>query len=58
MKSCGKRKCQIRKYVDERSAFSSGHHTYNINSAFDCDSEAVIYLIISKRCNKIYVGVP
>ena len=56
MKKCGKRRCQLCKYVDEENTFSSVNHTYNINSSFDCDSEAVFYLIICKKFNKICVG--
>ena len=30
--------------------------SFHINHSFDCDSQAVVYLITCKRCGKQYVG--
>ena len=56
MKRFGKTHCQICDFVDESNTFGPSDHTYFINFAFDFDSEEVVYLIICKKCKKIYVG--
>ena len=38
------------------NTFGPSEHAYYINFAFDCNSEGVVYLIICKKCKKIYVG--
>ena len=45
MKRCGKSRCQICQYINEGNEFGSGEKTYVINSAFDWDSQGVIYII-------------
>ena len=58
MQPCDKLRCQICRYVPGPNTFqdSSFKHTYFINYKFDCDSSAVIYLLICKRCKMSYVG--
>ena len=56
MKRCGKRRCQICNYVEERCTFDETRRTYHINFSFGCDSVVVVYLIRCRKCRKIYVG--
>ena len=55
MKKCGKSRCQICKFVKEGCTFGE-NGSFVINFAFDCDSKGVIYLIVCKKCCKVYVG--
>ena len=56
MRKCGKSRCQICNFVEEGSTLCRNGRTFHINYLFDCDSAGVIYLIICKKCSKIYVG--
>ena len=56
MRISGRTRCQICRYVEERDIFGLGNRMYDIYYAFESDSEAVIYLIICRKCQKIYVG--
>ena len=56
MKKCGKSRCQICKFVKEGCASDGENSFFVINLTFDCDSKGVIYLIVCKKCCKVYVG--
>ena len=58
MKRCGKRRCEICKFVKEGRSFHNnlGNREYYVNYDFDCDSKGIVYLIKCKKCSKQYVG--
>ena len=55
MRKCGKSRCQIYNFVEEGSKFCRNGRIL-LYYLFDCDSAGVIYVIICKKCSKIYMG--
>ena len=56
MRKCCKSRCENCNFVDEGSTFCRNGRIFYIKYLVDCDSAGVIYLIICKKCSKIYVG--
>ena len=56
MRKCDKSHCQICNFVEEGSTFCRNGHIFYMNYLFDCDWAGMIYLIMCKKCSKVYVG--
>ena len=42
-------------FLKREVLFKGKNRVFSINYAFDCDSKGVVYMIICKRCEKVYV---
>ena len=56
MIKCGKSRCQICNFVEEGSTPCRNGCIFYIHYLFDSDSAGSIYLIMCKKCSKIYEG--
>ena len=57
--SCGKRNCQVCKFIVNADKFSpiATDETFKINKGpLNCNSKKDIYLSESKKCKNLYVG--
>lgn len=53
---CLRRICTSCPFINESPAIKFPNRIFYINDYFTCSSINVIYVIICKRCNKMYIG--
>ena len=56
--SCKRRRCNTCKFVTNCSAIhiKGSNGSFNVTQPFTCISKNIVYGIICKRCNIIYIG--
>lgn len=55
-KPCGRRRCQTCKHISDVTKIGGPRGDFFVNETFTCTSMNVVYCIVCKKCNKIYVG--
>ena len=53
---CNRPQCNTCKYIHSETEIRGIKSSFNIHEHFTCTSKGIVYCIICKKCNKLYIG--